>query len=842
MGAAKKVEKRTSLRLSKPGSSYLFLLLCLNLALLTCLGVGPVLAVLHRPNIILITVDTFRPDHIGYYGYPLETSPHLDAISKEGVFFKQAFSSSGWTSPGLISILTSLYAPTHGVDIRGRRLDPEVETLPDVLRKAGYRAPDIFFLTDLPNFSNLGLEAYEKRTQYIYQNDEIIFKWLEEEARKDSPFFLYYHYRDLHLPYNPGKKYESMFLPQAFDASFGLLSALKRFLAKEKMEVVKQNVMLVRGVMDFKSADKPWVDALYDGEIRRLDEEFFGRLRSTIKKMELEKNTLVVISADHGEELLEHGLIGHVSTFKEGHLHDEIIRIPLVFWYPKVLPAGLVIDEQVQCIDIMPTILDLLDVGPVEGTQGRSLLPLIEGETEWQSKPVYLETSGAGYTADPEQYEQRFRVLRTARWKMVYASPDGTYRLYDLAADPGETTAVQGRYPQIADSLRTLLNQWVLYTQKRVYKEVKNIPDTTKSMVEESGAPRILMPQDGDTLYYQGVDYSIRPSWTGLNNAAYVIEYEVGRGAYHLKGELTESNNSPNYGPFQANFWNSLVLYNPWKFRVYRQDQPEQKSDWVTFHLATVEGAQPSASFSGLLLQVGYSLRVVGQQSIYLIQGLGRGLLDLYLWVAAVPAADLSAYILLLVVIGVLLWPLVQRLGLSRCRAWLVAILYVGFVYSTIPLMPKVWKILSGYTQGAISYIGILSIAFVGGVVVWKTWRRVGRRTWKPYATLGCIGLIYIYLLKEYTVFPAERLHLVQYGFMGYVFFNALITDFSKGRAYVASFVITVLVGLGDECIQWVLPQRYFELKDVQLNALSGGLGLLLLRFGLDSGACKPTK
>ena len=840
MVLVRKIEKRLSPRDDQPGSLHLLLILGLSLALLSCLGVGPAQGSQARPNIILITVDTFRPDHIGYYGYPLETSPHLDAISREGVFFKQAFSTSGWTSPGLISILTSLYAPTHGVDIRGRRLDPDVETLPDVLGKAGYRVPDIFFLTDLPNFSNLGLEAYEKRTQYIYQEDEIIFKWLEEEGQKDSPFFLYYHYRDLHLPYNPGKKYESMFVPQAFDTGFGPLSTLKRFLAKEKMEVVKRNVMLVRGVMDFGAADKPWVDALYDGEIRRLDEEFFARLRSTIRKMGLEQNTLVVISADHGEELLEHGLIGHVSTFKEGHLHDEIIRIPLVLWYPEVLPAGLVVDEPVQCIDIMPTILDLLDIGPVEGVQGRSLLPLIQDSSQWQSRPVYLETSGAGYTADPEQYKQRFRVLRTERWKMIYASTDETYRLYDLAADPGERTAVQGKYPQVADSLRTMLNEWVLYTQKRAYKQRKSIPDTTtEEIVAQGGAPHILMPQDGDTLYYRGADYSIRPSWTGSKDAAYVIEYEVGRGAYHLKGELTESSNAPNYGPFQANFWNSLVLYNPWKFRVYRQAQPEQKSAWVTFHLAAVEGAKPSGSLSGLLLQAGYSLRVVGGQSINLIQGLGRGFLDLYLWIAAIHAADLSAYILLVVVMGAVFWPLVQRLGVSRCRAWSVAILYVGFVYSTIPLMPKVWKVLSVHTQGAISYMGILSIVFFGGAIVWKTWRRVGFTTWKPYATLGCIGLIYIYLLKEYTVFPAERLHLVEYGFMGYVFFKALIVDFAKGRAYIASFVITVLVGLGDECIQWVLPQRYFELKDVQLNALSGGLGLLLLRFGLNTGACK---
>ena len=107
-----------------------------------------------RPNIILITVDTFRPDHIGYYGYERETTPFLDQFSREGAFFIQAFSSSGWTTPGLISILTGLYAPTHGVDIRGRRLDEAVETLPELLRGAGYRAPDIFFLSGIPNFSN----------------------------------------------------------------------------------------------------------------------------------------------------------------------------------------------------------------------------------------------------------------------------------------------------------------------------------------------------------------------------------------------------------------------------------------------------------------------------------------------------------------------------------------------------------------------------------------------------------------------------------------------------------------------------------------------------------------
>lgn len=720
-------------------------------ALLCLIWPAQVLSTPFRPNIILVTVDTFRPDHIGYYGYPKNTSPHLDAISQEGVFFKQAFSSSGWTTPGLISILTSLYAPTHGVDIRGRRLDRDVETLPEVLRRAGYRAPDIFFLTDLPNFSNLGLEPYARRAQYIYQDDEIIFKWLEEEAHRDRPFFLYYHYRDLHLPYNPGKKYEAMFVEESFAATFGIFSPIGKFLAKEKMEVVRKGVMLVRGTMDFVERDRPWVKALYDGEIRRLDEEFFGRLRHTIEREGLDRNTLVIISADHGEELLDHGLIGHISTYKEGRLYDEVTRIPLIFWFPGVMPAGRVIDEPVQCIDVMPTILDMLDVPVTVSAQGRSLLPLIQGAEGWQEKPLYFESSGAGYTADSVQYAQRFRAIRTADWKLIYASPEDAYRLYDLGSDPGESDNVVDEFPQVVDSLRTLLNEWVLYTQRRAYKQTESKQDTINDLFEETATPSIIFPRDGDTLYYRGADYSIRPRWTGRADAAYVIEYVVGREAYHLEGVLTEVGSSPDYGPFQANFWNSLVLYNPWKFRVYRKDQPDQKSEWVTFYLASTEGGSAELSFVGLGLQVWNNLHLVTQNSVHLVGGLGRGLTDLYLWIATVPGADLSAYVLLLAIVGVVLWPFVQRLGIKRCRPWFLAIFYVGFVYSTIPLMPKVWALLDEYTQGTVRYTGIVAIILAGSVILVQVGRRVGTKNWRPYVALGLIGLVYIYLLNRVT-------------------------------------------------------------------------------------------
>ena len=432
-----------------------------------------------RPNILLITADTFRPDRLGYYhggnrdGVPAGVSPHLDTLSSEGVFFRQAFTTSAWTAPGLISIHTSLYAPVHGVDVRGRSLDPSVTTLAEALSAAGYRAPGVFFLKNVPNFRHLGMdESFPGRDRYLRDGDEVLFHWLEHESGRDErPFFVYYHYRDLHQPYAPGPEYEEPYLERVFGGRYDPFGRLARLLAAEKMALVRREIMLVRGLVEFDEADRDWVLALYDAQIRRMDELLFQRLRSTLTRTGLAHNTVVLISADHGEELLDHGLIGHVSTFQEARLYDELIRIPLIAWFPRVLPAGRVIDEPVQCIDVMPTLLELAGVPTPEQAQGRSLLPLIAASPDWEERPVFLETSGGGYTADERQYAERARAVRTERWKLIRTvDADGGLageELYDLGADPGERGSVLSAHPETADSLRALLRSWSLASQAR---------------------------------------------------------------------------------------------------------------------------------------------------------------------------------------------------------------------------------------------------------------------------------------------------------------------------------------------------------------------------------------
>lgn len=809
---------------------------------LILLAIGPgVEPASGRPNIILITVDAFRPDHMGYYGYDRDTCPNLDRLSREGVFFRQAFTTSGWTAPGLISILTSLYAPTHGVDIRGKSMDPEAVTLAESLRQAGYRVPDIYLFTGVPNFQHLGFEPYARKARYVRQADEILFRWLEEEAgTSEAPFFLFYHYRDLHQPYLLSPE-RDLYTRASFGSPYSPFALLKRVIAKEKMELVTREVYLPRGIMDFASWDQPWVNALYDGQIRRLDEDIFARLRQVLRQQSLEDSTLIIVSADHGEELLEDGLIGHVSTYKEGRLNDRVIRIPLIFWYPGVLPAGRIIEDPVQCIDVMPTVLELVGAEIPAGAQGQSLTPLVRGtDSAWRPRPVYCETSDGGYGANLEQYARRVRAVRTERWKLVHFSPEDRGELYDLVADPDEREDVYGRYPQVADSLHSLLDVWVATTQRRPSRGMVIPADPAAgggaAPSVDVNVPRIRYPQNGDTLGYAGEGQVIRLSWTGKPDVSYTIEYEVGRGIYHLEGVLSVSGNCPEYGPYHASFWNPLVLYNPWRFRVYRADGTGAKSEWVTFHLGPAGGDVSTYSLAALMLEAGRGVRGGFGASVDLTRGLGLGLLDLYAWVARVPAADLSAWALIVAILGAAVWPQVQRIGEDRCRAWGVAVAYIALVYATVPLVPAVWDRLEIHTDGAIRHLGTLVILGLAGVVVSGVRRRVGRQDWVPYAVLVAIFIAYGYLLAVFGTYPAERLHLIEYGLVGWTLFRALRLDLSNGRAYVAAVLLTVLVGIGDESIQWVLPQRFFELKDVGLNTISGVLGLLTVRFALYGG------
>ncbi len=418
------------------------------------------------PNILLFTIDACRPDHFGCYGYSRNTTPNIDKIASEGVLFTHAFSQSAWTTPGMISIFTSLYPPTHGVDAKDRTLKDDVLTLPRVLRGNGYAAPVLPKFVDIPNYWHLGFDVVEKELFQAEEGEDLL-KLLE--AYKDQRFFIWYHYHGLHLPYNPQNPYDKIFQ----EAIFSGISA-----DTEAISVVKKKSVIKNNSVNFNNTDRKTVVALYDGQVKQLD-DYMGQLTEKMKKWGILDNTVIIITSDHGEELFEHGFIGHASTSLNAKLYDEIIHIPLIIWWPKKIKHRIV-DEQVQQIDIMPTILDMLGLPPSEGLQGYSLLPSIQGKPANNLRPVFCETILGGYQSTKEMEEIRLRCIRTKEWKLIYTNTptsnvssggldDGKYELYNLSSAPKEERNIFGNHPEVAKELKKKLFQWIETTTSKEY-------------------------------------------------------------------------------------------------------------------------------------------------------------------------------------------------------------------------------------------------------------------------------------------------------------------------------------------------------------------------------------
>ena len=504
----------------------------------------------------------------------------------------------------------------------------------------------------------------------------------------------------------------------------------------------------------------------------------------------------------------------------------------------------------------MPTLLELAGAPFPDGMQGSSLLPLLRAEGSWRQRPAYFETSAGGYTANATQYKLRTRALRTERWKLLKTS-DTQLELFDLREDPREKRDVYGRHLQVADSLHHQLNEWVLATQPRAtigstvpaqstpsepgHRSLHILspaagagtpgPSSLHILSPAAGAGtsgpsslHILSPAAGDTLHYAGASESIELSWSGPEVGAYTIEYEVGEGVYHMRGVLSDLGRNPTFGPFHPSFWNSLVLYNPWKFRVVAVGEPDIESAWVTFYLAPASGENGAGSAAALSARFYALLGDIAS----LVAGLTQGAIALALWTAhTVSTGDLTGFLL----IGFLVSAIAVRLaGRRRATAWGIACVYVLAVYATVPTMRHVWDTLEELTGGAVRHLGATAVAGIAIVLAWRLWRRVGSRP-APYIVLAAVAGVYAYVLHIHAQFPAERLHLVQYGLVGFLLFRALRLDLRAPVAYGVSLGLTALVGLGDEVIQWVLPDRFFQLSDVQLNAISGGLGLIATRL-----------
>ncbi|MBP7779597.1 MAG: sulfatase-like hydrolase/transferase [Acidobacteria bacterium] len=367
-------------------------------------------------HLVLVTIDTLRADRLGVYGATTVPTPHLDRIAREGVHAAEANAHSPITRPAHASLLTGLYPPEHGLrDNISRPLASTVPTLAEVLAGKGFTTAA--FVSSFVLAKQSGLDRGFAHYDDVFDagsGDAVLFvnsvqrrgdqtlekveQWLDARPadQRTTPTALWVHLYDPHDPYEPPEPYATRF------------------------------------------ADRP-----YDGEVAWTD-ELIGRLRAMLEVHGLWQDALVVITADHGEALGEHGETGH------GYFaYETTLRVPLIARGPG-LPAATTIPGVVRAVDVMPTVLALLGAGAAAPpTTGVSLAAAFRGGTP-PSAPTYAES----LTPLIHYQWSDLRVLRDGRWKYILAPRP---ELYDLAADPGETTNRAAAEPARARALRAAL-------------------------------------------------------------------------------------------------------------------------------------------------------------------------------------------------------------------------------------------------------------------------------------------------------------------------------------------------------------------------------------------------
>jgi arylsulfatase A-like enzyme len=421
-------------------------------------------------KILFILQDALRRDHLGCYGYPKNTTPNIDRLAKEGVRFDSVVAASTHTFPSIISIITGQWTATHGL------MSAQDYALWKHQRHGGGTPLRILqeqdFMVDGELVTRWKPLGFSRDTEDV----EAYF----EENTNGRWFFLAEPY-STHLPYNPPQEYYEMFVDANFRPSEPTLKKLE--IVRTRMiihppglksafeigqgDAIGQGDEIHRrsaGAASFDLEDRPGVIALYDGEVRVFD-DLVGRWITKLENLNLLDDTLVIITADHGEELLERGHLGHSSCNLKGTLFDECLMVPLILRYPPKLPSGKVAKNQVSQVDIMPSIFDLLGLTLQSGMDGCSFLPLIYGRAGQFREESYSETTPAGWQALLGD-ERRIWSIRTSDWKLILhtdvSADKRHYELYNLCTDPGETINCFEKETTKANQLKAKLDAYVL--------------------------------------------------------------------------------------------------------------------------------------------------------------------------------------------------------------------------------------------------------------------------------------------------------------------------------------------------------------------------------------------
>ena len=404
-----------------------------------------------RTNIILLVCDQMRADRLHVYGNARATSPNIDRMAAEGVRFERFYSAAPWTAPSYSSMLTSQYPSRHGVTIFfPKDMDaqkPATIMLAEWLRKAGYEtAAFVNNSVAGKNITGRGFDFYDEgqlRPPSITERSGLanpeyqapaatdrILRWLDGPHAK--PFFLFALYWEPHSPYNPPREHDlfkSSAYPDVTNTGWDLLTG---------------GLFRWADLGDIKAVER--MTQLYDGKIHFVD-EYVGKLLDKLRSSGLQRDTVVMLTSDHGELLYSHP--EDYLTFDHRSLYDQVMHVPGILWGANI-PRGKTVTAMAHHVDIAPTFLAAAGLPAKPDAQGVSLIPASEGKANEIHQYVFGE----------QDILEPLRSVRDSRYKLILNERTGTQQLFDDRADPGEFTNVAEREPEITKKLAAVLDRW----------------------------------------------------------------------------------------------------------------------------------------------------------------------------------------------------------------------------------------------------------------------------------------------------------------------------------------------------------------------------------------------
>jgi arylsulfatase A-like enzyme len=397
-------------------------------------------------NVILVSFDTLRRDHLQAYGYNKSLSPALDKLARDGVVFEDPIANCGWTLPQHVSMLTGLYPTRHKIiclewhGVRKSRMPIKLKTLAEIFKKAGYVTLGFCNQNGYGGGWQYGFHRGMDSFTTIFPFNNMMEKVVEHvngylQFLKDKPFFMYIHTNDTHEPFAAS---------EPFGTKWGNSYRNK-----------------------------------YEGEISYVD-HYFNKILEKLEELEISDKTLVIVTSDHGTEFKEHGFLE-----KKLNLYEEIIQIPLIMKLPDLLPKGKRIKEQAETIDIFPTILDVCSLQLPKVVDGQSLLKRVQGERSgskyvfshtlheiqewayehWSVRNGRYKFIRMEHLKQPQPFKEDWNFTLNDRFKRLHKvavkREKDWIELYDLKRDPTEKMNIAGDNLDIQNDLEKKLDDWI---------------------------------------------------------------------------------------------------------------------------------------------------------------------------------------------------------------------------------------------------------------------------------------------------------------------------------------------------------------------------------------------